>query len=156
MKGRKSGNNGTSGSSTGVQKARKLSIFRTVPEVRMETQLRLPFHRTEHEYCQRPLNKDSRMASLLAPNHTPAQLHLSIHPCGVQTRVRAVGGPSARKKRRFLLQVVLVVASMEVAYCIFPHLSSMLSFPQGFRDVGYDCEWFCKRFVQMVCDVFVT
>ena len=35
-KGRKSGKNGTSESSTGVQKARKLSIFRTEPTVKTE------------------------------------------------------------------------------------------------------------------------
>ena len=35
-KGRKSEKNGTSESSTGVQKARKLSIFCTEPEVRTE------------------------------------------------------------------------------------------------------------------------
>ena len=35
-KGRKSGKNGTSESSTGVQKARELSVFRTEPEVKTE------------------------------------------------------------------------------------------------------------------------
>ena len=35
-KGRKSGKNGRSESSTGVQKARKWSLFRTEPEVRTE------------------------------------------------------------------------------------------------------------------------
>ena len=35
-KGRKSGKNGTSESPTGVQKPRKMSIFRTEPEVRTE------------------------------------------------------------------------------------------------------------------------